>query len=54
MNALADAVDSLLSDRELREKIAKNALKSAQKYDIREYAKQLLTLYQDLIEKQKK
>ena len=54
VNALADAVDSLLSDRELREKIAKNALKSAQKYDIREYAKQLLTLYQDLIEKQKK
>jgi glycosyltransferase involved in cell wall biosynthesis len=53
-NALADAVDSLLSDRELREKIAKNALRSAQKYDIRDYAKQLLAIYQDLIEKQKK
>jgi glycosyltransferase involved in cell wall biosynthesis len=54
VNALADAVDSLLSDRELREKIAGNALRSAQKYDIREYAKQLLTIYHDLIEKQKK
>jgi glycosyltransferase involved in cell wall biosynthesis len=54
VNALADAVDLLLSDRELREKIAKNALRSVQRYDIREYAKQLLTIYQDLIEKQKK
>ena len=54
VNALADAVVLLLSDRELREKIAQNAIMTAQEYDIRQYARQLLEIYQDLIEKRKK
>ncbi len=52
---LAKAVESLLSDDELRKRIAQNALKSAQKrYDIRVHAKRLLVIYQEAIEAEKK
>jgi glycosyltransferase involved in cell wall biosynthesis len=54
VNALADAVDSLLSDRELRRQIAQNALRSVQRYDIREHARQLVSIYQSLIDRRKK
>ncbi|MFW9974520.1 MAG: glycosyltransferase family 4 protein [Candidatus Thorarchaeota archaeon] len=52
--ALASAIETLLSDSELRKKIAQNALKSVQKYDIRDHAKRLLLIYQDMIDREKK
>ncbi len=53
-NALADAVLTLLSDKELRDTIAQNALKTVQKYDISRYAKRLLEMYGELITRGKK
>ena len=53
--ALANAVETLLSDDELRKRIVQNALKSvAEKYDIREHARDLVTVYQDMTDRQKK
>ncbi|MHA2072233.1 MAG: glycosyltransferase family 4 protein, partial [Candidatus Thorarchaeota archaeon] len=53
--ALVNAVVSLLSDEELRKRIAQNALKSvAERYDIREHARDLVTIYQETIDRQQK
>ena len=53
--ALADAVETLLSDDELRKRIAQNALTSvAERYDIRDHAKQLVSIYYEMIDKVKK
>ncbi|MFX1440459.1 MAG: glycosyltransferase family 4 protein [Promethearchaeota archaeon] len=53
--ALAEAVKKLLLHDELRNKIAQNAFRSVkEKYDIRKYAKQLVSIYQEMIDKLKK
>ncbi|MHA2142489.1 MAG: glycosyltransferase family 4 protein [Candidatus Thorarchaeota archaeon] len=53
--ALADAVESLLSDNELRKRIAHNALKTVEeKYDIIGHAKQLIAIYKEMIDRMKK
>ncbi|MGD9381529.1 MAG: glycosyltransferase family 4 protein [Candidatus Thorarchaeota archaeon] len=55
VRALADAVETLLSDEDLRKRIAQNGLKSvAERYDIKEHAKQLVTIYQEMIDRGKK
>ncbi|MFW9802831.1 MAG: glycosyltransferase family 4 protein [Candidatus Thorarchaeota archaeon] len=55
VRALADAVERLLSDDELMKRIAQNALMSVrERYDIMQHAKQLLTIYQELIDRKKK
>ena len=52
---LANAVESLLSDDELRNCIAQNALKSVEeRYDIRVHAKRLVLTYQETIDDEKK
>ena len=46
VDALAVAVETLLKDDELRERIAENALKTVQeRYDIRHHAKHLVSIY---------
>jgi glycosyltransferase involved in cell wall biosynthesis len=53
--ALAGAVETLLSDDGLRKRIAQNALESVvERYDIREHAKLLVSIYQEMIDRQKK
>jgi glycosyltransferase involved in cell wall biosynthesis len=53
--ALADAVENLLSDEKLRKRIVQNALKTVEeKYDIRNHARQLITIYQETIDQQEK
>jgi glycosyltransferase involved in cell wall biosynthesis len=53
--ALVNAVVTLLSDEELRKRIAQNALNTvAERYDIREHARDLVTIYQDMIDRKKK
>ncbi len=50
VTALADAVELLLRNSELRGLIASNALKSVkEKYDIKQYTKQLVDIYDELI-----
>jgi glycosyltransferase involved in cell wall biosynthesis len=50
VEALAEAVEKLLKDSELRDRISGNALKSVQeKYDIRKHAKQLVAIYNEMI-----
>ncbi|MFW9810351.1 MAG: glycosyltransferase family 4 protein [Candidatus Thorarchaeota archaeon] len=50
VTALADAVELLMKDSELRRRIASNALKSVkEKYDIKQYANQLVDIYDELI-----
>jgi glycosyltransferase involved in cell wall biosynthesis len=52
---LAAAVETLLTDVELRTRISQNALKSVQdRYDIRQHAKQLVAIYEEMIVKKKK
>jgi glycosyltransferase involved in cell wall biosynthesis len=51
--ALVNAIETLLSDEELRKRIAQNALKSvAERYDIGEHARDLVTIYQETIDRQ--
>jgi glycosyltransferase involved in cell wall biosynthesis len=55
VKALVDAVETLLSDKKLRKRVAQNALKSvAERYDIREHARDLVTIYQETIDRQQK
>jgi glycosyltransferase involved in cell wall biosynthesis len=55
VEALAKAVETLLTDNELTKRIRNNALKSVQdRYDIRQHAKQLITIYNEMIAKKKK
>ena len=53
--ALADAVEHLLSDEKRREQIVQNALKTVEeKYDIKNHGRQLVAIYQEIIDRQKK
>ncbi|MFX0055748.1 MAG: glycosyltransferase family 4 protein [Candidatus Hermodarchaeota archaeon] len=53
--ALADAVEYLLSDEKGREQIVQNALKTVEeKYDIKKHARQLIAIYQEIIDRYKK
>jgi len=53
--ALADSVEYLLSDEKIREQIAQNALKTVEeKYDIKNHSMQLVAIYQEIIDHQKK
>jgi glycosyltransferase involved in cell wall biosynthesis len=53
--ALAAAVETLLTDIELRTRISQNAHKSVQeRYDIKQHAKQLIVIYDEMITKKKK
>jgi glycosyltransferase involved in cell wall biosynthesis len=55
VEALAEAVEILLKDKELRNRLGRNAVKTAhERYDIKQYAKQLLGIYSDMIERKKK
>ncbi|MHA2066277.1 MAG: glycosyltransferase family 4 protein [Candidatus Thorarchaeota archaeon] len=55
VEALAKAVETLLSNDELRERIAKNALRSVkERYDIRKHAQQLVTIYREIIDRHEK
>lgn len=50
VEALATAVETVLTDAELRTRIRQNALKSVkEKYDINQHAKQLVMIYEELI-----
>ncbi len=50
--ALAAAIELLLKDSKLRDRIGKTAIKSAkERYDIRQHAKDLVVVYKKLIEK---
>jgi len=53
VEALSEAIETLLNDSELRARITENALKSVQeKYDIRQHAKQLVAIYAAMISEQ--
>jgi glycosyltransferase involved in cell wall biosynthesis len=55
VETLAGAVETLLKDTELRDRISKNALKSVkERFDIKQYAKQLLAIYDEMIRDKKK
>jgi len=55
VEALVNAVETLLKDSELRNRIAKNALQSVkERYDIRQHAKRLVSIYDELIAGRKK
>ncbi|MHA2395433.1 MAG: glycosyltransferase family 4 protein [Candidatus Thorarchaeota archaeon] len=55
VEALAKAVEMLLTDDEFRTQIGQNALKSVQeRYDIRQHAKRLVELYDEMIVRKKK
>jgi glycosyltransferase involved in cell wall biosynthesis len=55
VGALVEAIELLLNDNELRSRITENALKSVQeRYDIRQHAKQLVTIYDEMIVRKKK
>ena len=55
VEALAGAIESLLTDSELRTRIGQNALKSAhERYDIRRHANRLLVIYNEMISMRKK
>jgi glycosyltransferase involved in cell wall biosynthesis len=55
VEALAGAVETLLTNNELRTRIGQNALKSAQeRYDIRHHAKRLIVIYDEMISMKKK
>ena len=55
VGALVDAIKTLLSDNELRDQIAENALKSvSERYEIGKHAKQLLIVYQEMIDRKNK
>ena len=50
--AIAGGVETLLNDINLRDRIGKNAVKTAhEKYDIKQHAKDLLAIYKDLVDK---
>jgi glycosyltransferase involved in cell wall biosynthesis len=52
---LAIAVETLLKDDELRNLLSKNALKSVrERYDIKQHAKQLVAIYDEMIRGKKK
>jgi len=54
VNELAKAVEKLLNDDSLRDRVGKNAVKTAhEKYDIKQHAKDLLSIYAELIAKKK-
>jgi glycosyltransferase involved in cell wall biosynthesis len=55
VEALVEAVERLLMDNELRDQLTRNALKSVkERFDIRENAKQLVAVYEEMILKRKK
>ncbi len=55
VEALVGAIETLLTDYELRTRIGQNALKSVQeRYDIRLHAKQLVAIYDEIIARKKK
>jgi glycosyltransferase involved in cell wall biosynthesis len=55
VEALAKAVEMLLTDDEFRTQIGQNALKSVQeRYDIRQHGKRLVELYDEMIVRKKK
>ncbi len=55
VEALAGAVEMLLTDDKLRQRIGQNGLKSAQdRYDIRHHAKRLIVIYDEIITAKKK
>jgi len=55
VEALAKAVEMLLTDNELRTRIGQNALKSVQdRFDIKQHAKQLVVIYDEMILGKKK
>ena len=55
VKALVEAVERLLMDNELRDQLTRNALKSVkERFDIRENAKQLVAIYEEMILRKKK
>jgi glycosyltransferase involved in cell wall biosynthesis len=55
VKALVEAVERLLKDNELRDQLTRNALKSVKdRFDIRENAKQLVAIYEEMILRRKK
>ena len=55
VDSLAEAIEVLLIDNELRNRIRQNALKSVQeRYDIRQHAKHLISIYDEIIAMKKK
>jgi glycosyltransferase involved in cell wall biosynthesis len=55
VKALVEAVERLLMDNELRDQLTRNALKSVkERFDIRENAKQLVVIYEEMILRKKK
>lgn len=55
VDSLAEAIEVLLIDNELRNRIRQNALKSVQeRYDIRQHAKHLISIYDEMIAMKKK
>ncbi len=54
VEALAEAVETLLNDNNFREGIGKNAVKTVhERYDIRQHAKDLLAIYTEIIAKKR-
>jgi glycosyltransferase involved in cell wall biosynthesis len=54
VEALAGAVETLMKDSELRNRIGQNALKSVkERYDIKQHAKQLVAIYNEMIAREK-
>jgi len=55
VKALVDAIEMLLKDSSIRDRIGKNAVKTVrERFDIRRHAKELLTIYGELIARKKK
>jgi glycosyltransferase involved in cell wall biosynthesis len=55
VKALAEVIETLLKDDELRNQLAGNALKSVkERFDIRQHAKQLMAIYDEMILRKKK
>lgn len=55
VDSLVEAIEVLLIDNELRNRIRQNALKSVQeRYDIRQHAKHLISIYDEMIAMKKK
>jgi glycosyltransferase involved in cell wall biosynthesis len=55
VEALAGAVETLLTNNELRNRIGQNGFKSAhERYDIRDHAKRLIAIYNEMIVTMKK
>lgn len=54
VEALAEAIEMLLKDSELRIRISRNAIKSVhERYDIKQHAKDLVAIYKEMIVKKK-